>query len=45
MDQRPDKIGEYGPLGGTAIAIGIDVGKMKDGKLFTLCASRSEADI
>jgi hypothetical protein len=27
---------EYGPLGGAAIAKGIDVGRMKDGKLFAL---------
>jgi hypothetical protein len=27
---------EYGPLGGAAIAKGIDVVGMKDGKLFTL---------
>jgi hypothetical protein len=27
---------EYGRLGGAAIAKGIDVGRMKDGKLFTL---------
>ena len=27
---------EYAPLGGAAIAKGIDVGRMKDGKLFTL---------
>ena len=27
---------EYGPLGGAAIAKGIDVGRMRDGKLFTL---------
>jgi hypothetical protein len=27
---------EYGPLGGAAIAKGIDVGRKKDGKLFTL---------
>jgi hypothetical protein len=27
---------EYGPLGGAVIAKGIDVGRMKAGKLFTL---------
>ena len=28
---------EYGPPGGAAIAKGIDVGRMKDGKLVALC--------
>ncbi len=29
-------VGRVGPLGGAAIAKGIDAGRMKDGKLFTL---------
>jgi hypothetical protein len=32
---------EYGRLGGASIAKGIDVGRMKDGKLFALFTSSS----